>query len=149
MSRPVVYFAERDGLIKIGTTIALRSRLNALGARPLAAVEGSYAEERKLHQRFASDRIAGEWFHPSAALMGFIAGLPALPSVAPSELLTSRQVAEMIAVSPATVARWARDHNVVSLRTPAGRLRFRREDVERALRPTPDTSDSTRTAGAA
>ncbi len=58
------------------------------------------------------------------------------------ELLSSRQVAEMFAVSVATVGRWARDNSVPNIRTPSGRLRFRREDVEAFLA----SNDSTKAA---
>lgn len=66
--------------------------------------------------------------------------------VSNAELLTSRQVAEMFQVSVATVSRWARDGHVPSIRTPAGRRRFRREDVEAALALIPARDDK---AGAA
>jgi excisionase family DNA binding protein len=56
-----------------------------------------------------------------------------MSAVGHPELLTSRQVAEMFQVSVATVSRWARDEQVRCIRTPAGRLRFRREDVEAFL----------------
>jgi excisionase family DNA binding protein len=49
------------------------------------------------------------------------------------ELLSSRQVADIYKVSVATIARWARNGSLPSVRTPSKRLRFRRADVEAAL----------------
>jgi excisionase family DNA binding protein len=48
-------------------------------------------------------------------------------------LLTSAEVADRWGVTSATVTRWARNGNLASVRTPGGRLRFRRSDVEKFL----------------
>lgn len=78
----VVYFVEREGLIKIGTTTNLRSRLNSIGkgsSMPpgmtvgpvtlLAAIRGTRVEESEYHQKFRRQRVAKtEWFRPNKAL---------------------------------------------------------------------------------
>ena len=48
-------------------------------------------------------------------------------------LLTTREVAQMLRVDPNTVAKWARLGKLHALRTPGGRPRFRRSDVNDAL----------------
>ena len=77
-----VYFAEREGLIKIGTTTNLRSRLKALGkggsmppgmtvgpVKLLASTRGTRDEEYEYHQKFRKQRIPKtEWFRPNKAL---------------------------------------------------------------------------------
>jgi hypothetical protein len=68
---PVVYVLQRaDGLIKIGTTVQLRQRMQTLmkmygPLEVLAVLQGSYVEEHALHARFADHLAeAREWFHP-------------------------------------------------------------------------------------
>lgn len=77
-----VYFVEREGLIKIGTTTNLRSRLKTLGkggsmppgmtvgpVKLLASTRGTQVEEREYHQKFRKQRIPKtEWFRPNKAL---------------------------------------------------------------------------------
>ena len=41
-----------------------------------ATLAGIAQDERALHQRFKDDRIRGEWFRPSPALMHYISTLP-------------------------------------------------------------------------
>lgn len=76
----VIYFIQtgREGPIKIGWAsspehagrrltalqIGSAARLVLIGLRA-----GSTADEAALHERFAEDRIGGEWFWPSAALL--------------------------------------------------------------------------------
>lgn len=50
------------------------------------------------------------------------------------DLLTSAEVARMLRVSPATVARYVRLGQVRAIRLPSGQIRIRREEVERLLR---------------
>lgn len=52
-----------------------------------------------------------------------------------STLLTAKQVAEELGVSYESVLRWAREGDLQSIRLPRGSVRFRREDVEKLLRP--------------
>lgn len=77
----VVYFAQRNGRIKIGTTGNLTPRLTALGVTLLAAEPG-------------------------------------------------HAVAAALRVSARTVNRWAIEGLLPYIRTPGGRRRFRRSDVE-------------------
>lgn len=84
--KPKVYFVERMGFIKIGTTRHLKKRLRRLesvgaimppGVEPgpvnvLLVVRGSERKERWLHKRFAHAHVAGEWFHASPDLLAYI-----------------------------------------------------------------------------
>lgn len=70
---PFVYIAERDDRIKIGFSVAPGQRSHQLQANLLCYFPGTLADERAMHARFDADRIAGEWFRPSAALRAFIA----------------------------------------------------------------------------
>lgn len=47
-----------------------------------------------------------------------------------SELLTTSQAAEILGVSDETVRRWASERKIRHRRTPAGQLRFTRQDLE-------------------
>ena len=51
-----------------------------------------------------------------------------------ADLLTSGQAASLLRVSPKTVNRWARQGLLRSAQTLGGHLRFRRADVEAAMR---------------
>lgn len=75
-----VYFAQagENGPIKIGfaTNVVRRmwelqvnspDRIQALGT-----IEGDQTAERALHRRFSEDRISGEWFRPSSALLSLV-----------------------------------------------------------------------------
>jgi hypothetical protein len=73
----VVYFVQAGdaGPIKIGTTDDLRTRVAALQTahyeelRLLGTTPGGPAIERAWHGRFGDDRLRGEWFRPSVALV--------------------------------------------------------------------------------
>ncbi len=52
------------------------------------------------------------------------------------ELLSTGEVAEIFAVDPATVTRWADKGLIASIRTPGGHRRFKRDDVDAFLIPT-------------
>lgn len=79
----MVYFvqSDTDGPIKIGFTRNVEERLwylrrhHPLPLRLLALIEGAHADEQRLHRRFDSDRLRGEWFRPSDDLLCFIATL--------------------------------------------------------------------------
>lgn len=77
----VYFIASVDGPIKIGTAVDPDSRLRGLQtASParlnlLAVIDGGADIERGLHRRFAADRLSGEWFNPSSALLDFIASV--------------------------------------------------------------------------
>lgn len=74
---PVVYFiGGEDGPVKIGFTNELPSRLRSLQnsspvpVRLLAAVHGDRTREAEYHRKFAADRLHGEWFARSEAIIG-------------------------------------------------------------------------------
>jgi len=77
--RSVVYYVQRssDGLIKIGFTTNLTNRLRTLVREfgPLVVLghhQGHRGIERSMHKRFAADRVEGEWFTPSDALLAHV-----------------------------------------------------------------------------
>jgi excisionase family DNA binding protein len=53
------------------------------------------------------------------------------------DLMTKAEVAAWLHVSPRTVERWRERRQVTYVRTPSGRIRFRRADIEAALHATP------------
>lgn len=83
-SDAVVYFAERSGLVKIGTTGNLLDRLARLDAgeqsvgptdtpvRLLAVMPGSHSVEQAVHRLFELQRLAGEWFLLEPPLLDFV-----------------------------------------------------------------------------
>lgn len=100
-----VYFAERDGLIKIGYSANVDQRMRQLGARLLALMPGGNGMERRMHRLFAEYRSHDEWFHPGLSLVGFITalhgddpyfrlGLPEAYSRAEASRLVAEQRAE-------------------------------------------------------
>lgn len=74
-----VYFIEAGdgGPIKIGVAGDVAKRFKALQAtnpiplRLLAIIDGGHADERRLHKRFASERLRGEWFRGDGAVRAF------------------------------------------------------------------------------
>ena len=67
-----------SGVLKIGFSTNLDARLKSLKTSSptkivlLLVINGTMAEERALHKRFASDRVQGEWFRFSDEIRGFI-----------------------------------------------------------------------------
>jgi hypothetical protein len=82
----VVYVAVRatDGAVKIGWTSDVMRRVQELRKLACSAVElaacfpGDKPDELRLHARFSEDRLDGEWFRPSDALLAFVNGLRAV-----------------------------------------------------------------------
>jgi excisionase family DNA binding protein len=66
-------------------------------------------------------------------------------------LLTARQVAELLGVSPETVLRWTRRGALPAIKLPGGALRFREDELDGWLeeRATPTRSLPTTTPSAA
>lgn len=56
-----------------------------------------------------------------------------------TDLLSTSEAAQMFAVTPSTIRRWAHSGRLSHMLTPSGRLRFRRADLEKAC--TTVTSD--------
>lgn len=79
--RSYVYFirAGEDGPIKIGIAFNPYLRLDELQTgnpyrlRLIGARPGGLADERGLHRTFAADRLEGEWFKPTEALLALVA----------------------------------------------------------------------------
>jgi hypothetical protein len=87
---PLIYFARRDRLIKIGWSSQLYKRMKAVQAKPLATEPGDIVRERQLHRRFAHLLAQGnEWFHPGPDLIAYIndlrekAGAPPITALSP------------------------------------------------------------------
>jgi hypothetical protein len=77
----MIYFIQQGdaGPIKIGyTQYNVASRLSTIQSgnpqplRCIATLDGTLADEYKLHRQFSDFHIRGEWFDPSPALLGFI-----------------------------------------------------------------------------
>lgn len=106
-----VYFAERDGRIKIGTSNQVAERLRSLGATLLGQLPGGFDVEKALHQRFAPYALGHEWFRDSPEIRTFIGLIDAPPaSEAPEpansgaagpdpELLTIEEAAQVLRIS--------------------------------------------------
>lgn len=84
-----IYFLQGDdgGPIKIGHTITIRYRSQTVNCgypfgtlRHVGLILGTTGIEKTLHERFAKDRIRGEWFKPSKGLVELVHELP-LPAV--------------------------------------------------------------------
>ncbi|MFK0045522.1 GIY-YIG nuclease family protein [Streptomyces sp. NPDC090741] len=85
----VVYFVEREGYVKIGTTTSLKQRLPNLAdgsclmpdgvsrgpVTLLATTLGDRETESAYHRRFQRQRVRGEWFRPNKALLNLIEDL--------------------------------------------------------------------------
>lgn len=82
-SQAWVYFMRRENLIKIGTTYNLKQRAAVLNATVLTKMPGSYSEEARMHNRFASLRRHGEWFEPGPELVALINELRKAEGVGP------------------------------------------------------------------
>ncbi len=68
-----IYFARRDGLIKIGCSSRPAVRCLALKAELIAVQPGDFETERTLHRVFADDLAVGrEWFRPSLRLRTYL-----------------------------------------------------------------------------
>ncbi len=76
-----VYFVRFQGLIKIGFTTNMPSRMQAIPHEELlAAVPGQLADEKRCHAAFAHLREQGEWFRPEPDLLACIAEVTAKAS---------------------------------------------------------------------
>jgi hypothetical protein len=67
---PIVYYARRGDLIKIGTTTEFRRRMSRLDIDEILAVElGEFLLESARHAEFAEYLSHDEWFHPGERLI--------------------------------------------------------------------------------
>jgi hypothetical protein len=77
---PVVYFVLNleNGLIKIGTSRNLGDRMVCLRVeykaplKIISTIPGGLSEEKRLHLRFAHERVEREWFTVSTRLLDYI-----------------------------------------------------------------------------
>ena len=70
-----VYFARCGDLIKIGFSTNLKQRLRDIGADELLlSFEGTREKEKNMHAAFGPSWSHGEYFHPTPALLDYIAG---------------------------------------------------------------------------
>lgn len=81
----MIYIMQAGDALKVGLTNAPERRLSQIQISHHARVillhlfEGGREEEMALHQKYAADRIGGEWFRPVPELLSGDVGLPALP----------------------------------------------------------------------
>ena len=74
----MIYFITDYEYIKIGTTVDLLNRFNSLQSNNpkqlyvLATTEGSYKEEKELHNKFKNYRYNREWFYYSKEIKDFV-----------------------------------------------------------------------------
>jgi hypothetical protein len=90
---PLVYYAVRDGLVKIGTTTHFRGRMQALRVEQVLAVEpGGRDLERARHAEFAEYHVVHpdrrgdrggrhEWFRPGERLIAHVTALRSVHGV--------------------------------------------------------------------
>lgn len=94
---PVVYFAERHGFVKIGTTTNLTRRVDALdrGDSAIAGMlilpvtiravmPGDHKVEYAIHELFQALRYDGEWFLFDEPLVGFVESVAAAGGTEPN-----------------------------------------------------------------
>lgn len=95
----VVYFIRAGDMIKIGSTINITQRFQAIRtACPtpielLGTLKGAVASEAMLHVAFAKHRSHGEWFHDCQDIRDFLAsreanGVLAHPKIKPARKRT-------------------------------------------------------------
>jgi hypothetical protein len=70
----VIYFMERNGLIKIGFSESPHVRASHLRSNLIGCINGTRLLERQLHVRFGNFRVKGEWFKDALELREFISG---------------------------------------------------------------------------
>lgn len=134
-----VYYARRGDRIKIGYSGDVRRRLLYRDVRPAelrAAEPGTFALERRRHRQFSADRIEGEWFRASPALVTYVSAVALtararrrtrVPDRPP--LVTTPEAARALGLSARTLQRYVtRGLIVPHLLLPSGRYRW---DVDR------------------
>jgi excisionase family DNA binding protein len=62
-----------------------------------------------------------------------VARVSGFPARAAGQLLTAREVAQVIGVSTETILRWTRRGDLPAIRLPGGAIRFREDDLEQWL----------------
>src|SRR6476661_6307336 len=107
-----VYFAERDGRIKIGSSNQVAARMRTLDASLLAVTRGGFDAEWATHRLFDDYALGHEWFADVPPLRDYIAGLPRplMPLPSPpfhvrSSLLTVAEAAAVLRMSKSAANR--------------------------------------------
>lgn len=85
-----LYFIQSGtgGPVKIGYTKQLATRLKAIhkmnggSVRFLGALAGTLEDEKRFHEKYASDRLHGEWFRLSPEILLFLCGAGMKPTIA-------------------------------------------------------------------
>lgn len=152
-----VYIALRtsDGLVKIGTSRKPAARIKELSYRcrsrliMLRTMDGTYPQEKWMHQRFGKQRVVGEWFNFDAAMMTvaipehFLVEVPAPPAPWSADAMAELQrgmefrspvlVAEMCDIPVSEVG--SITHGVMPSQVSVDRLLefFRARDAKMAL----------------
>jgi len=78
----MIYFARADNSVKIGFSRYVPTRMRTIKGsnhselKLMAVIPGGRTREKRLHERFAKDRIRGEWFELTPELNSFISHLP-------------------------------------------------------------------------
>ena len=67
-----VYLLRRGDQVKIGYSKTPQRRARDLGMPLLGIIPGNRDDERRLHERFASSRIVGEYYFATADIIQFI-----------------------------------------------------------------------------
>lgn len=60
----------QSGLVKIGRSANVPRRMRQLGTKLLVAIPGDH--ENRLHTRFTTDWVRGEWFKPSPLMVALV-----------------------------------------------------------------------------
>tara|TARA_Y100000034_G_scaffold136776_1_gene215663 strand:- start:3316 stop:4029 length:714 start_codon:yes stop_codon:yes gene_type:complete len=153
----VIYFVRAlpDGPIKVGHSSNVPERLKQLqqsspqNLAVIKTVEGGFAEERALHEKFNKYRLHGEWFSPHPSLINFIETCPEslippdLPILSVDEIDRIEEAvneigvetedeevgvataANLLGVSPQTLRNWEREGKIEASRTDGGHRRYR------------------------
>jgi hypothetical protein len=104
-----LYFIETEcpeRHIKIGIAGNVRARMGKMQMdcpyrlRLIKRVPGAADQEFTLHQRFATDRITGEWFRRSDELLAVIAEFDGLDYLEPTQLEKFLRVHKLAALAP-------------------------------------------------
>jgi hypothetical protein len=67
-----VYFADCQGLIKIGFSTNVQQRMKQITGRLIVAAPGTKDDERAMHHRFGEYWVQGEYFSRGPKLMAYI-----------------------------------------------------------------------------
>lgn len=139
----MIYFLcdPTNGRVKIGCSADPSRRMNDIRKHakvfmvPLGIIDGNFAEEKKLHERFSRFAIGGEWFRFDSLALEEIKAIirdnppePKPPKT--SNCMTGKEACERLKVSQYRLMILANSGAIGRRQTSAHR-RYRRSDVER------------------